>query len=316
MTKRTIIIPLGTGGGVVMGPYGDSNYAIIPNVPEGVDSQDISQIEGEHYSDEERAVYLLAKYPYWLIDCGPQTAAWLCGGSGSPVTPDRSTQMIQNLKGMVFTHAHTDHMGGLPMLLWRFIFVEKVKPTIIVHYELEAALRRVTDEIRYWNAAQLRTMLPSDVQHPPANRERYRPELDRFVNLLFATTGSRRLDGYPGGNDAFESLEFFRVDHNIDGTPAFGIGITPYGGIPNFVFSGDSADPIPNRFLRDPMNLVFHDCQTYNPDRATAVHCHLDWLDEAVPEGERRRVYLVHTTKKPVTCRGFQWAPRFAVLVF
>lgn len=54
----------------------------------------------------------------------------------------------------------------------------------------------------------------------------------------------------------------------------------------------------------------------YNPDRATAVHCHLDWLDEAVPKIHRRRVYLVHTTKKPADCEGFQWAPRFSVLVF
>lgn len=313
-TTHTIIIPLGTGGGVVMGPYGDSNYALIPNVPEGEDSNDTSQIQGEHYSDEDRTIRLLAKYPYWLIDCGPQTAAWLCGGYGL-VTPEKSTLMIQNLKGIMFTHAHTDHMGGLPMLLWRFIFVEKVKPTIIVHYELEASIRRICDEVRYWNGAQLQTLLPSDVQGLPANQERFRPELDRFVHLLFATTGARKLERFPGeAYPLFDTLELFRVDHNIDGTPAFGIKVTPHGGGPAFVFSGDSARPIPE--LADANNIVFHDCQTYNPDRATAVHCHLDWLDEAVPKIHRRRVYLVHTTKKPAECEGFQWAPRFSVLVF
>ena len=36
MGEHTIIIPLGTGGGVVMGPQGDTNFAIVPDMDPAV----------------------------------------------------------------------------------------------------------------------------------------------------------------------------------------------------------------------------------------------------------------------------------------
>ena len=306
--SHTVVIPLGTGGGVVMGPQGDTNFAIVPNADPAI----LAEAKRLGTSPEDVATRVLAGSSYWLLDCGPQTAGWLCGGYGGVVTPELSHVLLNNLKGIIFTHAHTDHMGGLAMLMWRFIFVEKIQPAIIAHYELETAIRRMTDEIRYWNGAQLTTLLGGDsFEVTPKYKERFRPELEQFLHLRWATTG------YTGLTSAFDKIELFRVDHNIDGFPAFGVKFVPHESDVNLVFSGDTCRPLPAELLLDSANEVFHDCQTFNLDKATAVHCHLDWLKAAVPvESRANRVFLVHTRTQPEDLGGFEWAPRFKILEF
>lgn len=268
LEKKMTIIVLGHGGGVPMQPYGvagNTNYALVPG-----------PLDGEHQTVEE----ILATRPYWLVDCGPETLMRISGTSQAP------EPMVQNLIGVILTHCHGDHSGGLPALCWRSKFVEQKKLKLVFREELRPFLAAQLIETQFMC-------------------ERQFVWTEHWETYAYSATRMRMdLDS---GNGNYFSIRLFEVDHNIPKFPSFGVDVIVQDG--RALISGDTAFPLKEDLHR--VKAVFHDVQFYSEDMTTAVHCPYKHLEAAVPRESRSKVYLAHTNQKPpaeALEAGFLWA--------
>lgn len=246
------ILTLGHGGGVPVNNAGNTNFALIP---------------GREVSGTIEAI--LGSNPYWLIDCGPETATQLM-----------ISGVIHNLQGIILTHCHNDHSGGLPSLAWRLNFIEQKKIGLIYHKSLE-------------------------------------PFLDaQLIELKYRTHGKVDWHSYwhtnPVSDSEIVSLKdfsvyLFPVDHNIPDFPSYGVEVETDHSV--VVFSGDTAKPLR---LEENVDLMYYDVQFYSEDRSTAVHCPYVDLEAMIPEHSRQRVMLAHTTQTPPET-AFGWAEKGSI---
>ena len=283
------IYAFGHGGGVP-GPIpgtpvtasGNTNFAIIPNLslkevtdlartmrgvlpglPEGIMALGHALTTGP-------IAELLAKKPYWLIDCGPETALELCGVS---VNGSLSLAVSQNCKGIFLTHCHDDHAGGIKSLGYRFKYIDKIKPHLYVPQEMLPLIEKITAEMLYHNPTVTDRSLGSYYD----------------VKTYDSCEITRNL-----------RLRSFDVDHNCFGPngerfPAFGYEMTTPSE-KTIVFSGDTARPLAEGVIRN-ADLVIHDVQFYNDGAENNhVHCPFAQLDAVVATPETaKRVLLTHT---------------------
>jgi ribonuclease BN (tRNA processing enzyme) len=259
------IIALGHGGGVPIEPYGvagNTNYALVP---------------GEHSG---QVIDILRANPYWLIDCGPETAMRI-SATGAQNIPE---PMVQNLQGIIITHCHGDHTGGLASLAWRTKFVEQKKVGLVYREELIPFL-----------AGQL-----IETTHLSKSRGQV-PWTHYWENRAYSPT-RKEMDLGPF------KIRLFEVDHNIPGFPSFGVEVI----LPNgktAVISGDTAFPIEGHYF-ERAYAVFHDTQFYDAGGEDTVHCPYSALEAAVRPENRQKVYLAHTPSPSpeVASAGFRWA--------
>jgi ribonuclease BN (tRNA processing enzyme) len=256
----TGIFAFGHGGGVLGPGYpGNSNFAIIPDLP-------AEYLRGTDILDASADVVDLLSRPYWLLDCGTETARYLAGLNpwGKILTP--------MCRGVILTHCHDDHSGGLKILAYR---------------------RRWGDGITE----------PLPLIYPEALREYV---LQQTVELGGVWYFEHRRDT-PLGSPFFIRRSL-AVDHNLrdaKGEPlaafAYELQITsaPYRGLVArgaytlVAFSGDTAFPEYTRLMQS--NYIIHDVQGYDDGKSGAqVHCPYAWLRGAVPECRRRQVLLSH----------------------
>ena len=87
---------------------------------------------------------LLFRQPFYLIDCGPETALHLCGVFGDK-------PVASQVKGIFLTHTHDDHSGGIKSLAYRTRFIENTKPILGYPPELDDLIDRQTAEFGYLN---------------------------------------------------------------------------------------------------------------------------------------------------------------------
>lgn len=270
----TGVYVFGHGGGVPMGNAGNTNFAIFPDVPD--------DFLGTHRQYRD-----LADLPFWLVDCGPETMLQICG-----CLPGYAS-ILHNLQGIILTHLHADHAGGLASLAWRLKFIEQMQPWLIVPEDLWPMLEMQLVELRYHN--------------PVSTKENGGPfGLDAYfkckqLESVFGTAGI--------------TIKPFPVDHNIivdeqHPFPAFGLNIQCGDAV--LVFSGDTADVLPLDRLND-AHIIFHDCQFYT-DGKDGKHVHAPYHALAeLPEEVRQKTYLAHTIQEPppeAFAAGFQWASR------
>jgi ribonuclease BN (tRNA processing enzyme) len=272
------ILALGHGGGVprpipgtpVGHDAGNTNFALIPDFDfDWLDGR-MQNIPGTPmWSGNHRTWELLRKFPFYLIDCGPETALHLCGVF-------RDGPAARNLEGIFLTHTHDDHSGGIKSLAYRTKFIENTMPTLYYPTELTEILQSQMAEFAYLNPT-----VPSS-EHG----------VRFFYNLC--PIGDTSVVGF----DNFH-IQPFKVSHNCfnhkgEPFPAFGYQVTTPGG-KKIVFSGDTAFPIGNVELHD-ADLLIHDVQFYNDgSKNDHVHCPYAKLRDWTPPEQRHKVYLTHT---------------------
>lgn len=265
------IIALGHAGGVpgpymdMVGNHGNTNFALVPDITDDIieDAMDFSRT-GDRW---DQISSILGATPYWLIDCGPETALRLCGVGGQP-------PVAKNCKGIFLTHGHDDHSGGLKSFAYRCKFIEKTHPWLYYPRALGPVLESQLVEFSF-----LKTT--SDGSGP-----------NDFYRMW--PLGVGKIDDWGD----FEISQFL-VNHNcFDGKgnpfPAVGYKVTTHGG-KTIVFSGDTAFPIPLEITTS-ADFVIHDVQFYNDgSKNDHVHCPYAVLRDALPLDQRKKVWLTHT---------------------
>ncbi len=287
------VIVLGNGGGVVTAPTGNTNFAIVPGL-------DASAVSDAHLTPDPIGD-ILSNFPYWLLDCGPETAIRLCGGTLPHARP-----LLKNLMGILITHTHTDHTGGLAMIAWRGHFIEKIRPKLVYAVDCEDMLMQQLVELHGWASPGLIHAL------------RRAPTLHDFFDLQCACpatlTGLGTMMATPR-----------EVNHNIFGTingefrgfPGVSWGVHVDDSDTRVLFSGDTAVPLP-RDLVAAHTATFHDVQFYDDGSPSAVHCPYEELAASMPDHvQRSTVWLSHYTAPSWAVSedgGFRWAQQDTII--
>lgn len=264
--KTLSVIPLGCGGGVPVFPLlGNTNFALVyheAGVPVTLETS-------------------LRENPFWLIDCGPETISLLA-----------ELDAFKQLQGVIITHVHADHSGGLASLAYRMMFVEKRKIPLVFAVTLEHLLVPQLIELRYLNTTT----------------SAYKGTPKSSIQTFFTTPRPFEEDEVEINSWPFR-VALFPVSHNIVNFPCFGVEIKAEDGT-RFVFSGDTAYPLHPDYM-DKADLIFHDVQTYNPGDGYEVHCPYQKLKDAVPLERRHKVVLCHTPfEERFLADGFRHATR------
>lgn len=280
----TLIITLGHGGGVPMGTgNGNTNFAVVPGY-----NNDLLSESGQ--SAEGRVRDILAHYPWYLVDCGPETMLWLCSST------EFDSPVLANLKGIFITHTHDDHCGGLNSLAWRLFFVQKACPVPL--YTAEGNINGLVCrlfELKFMNSRVL-----SDRHRTQELLEGAPSWPTRFPLDAFYVANSR--DSARFGEDNEHRFEWFPVDHNIVNFPSYALRMKLDSGrefnAHRVTFSGDTAYPLAQSLI-DHSDAVYHDVQTYlDPPDGYEVHCPLSSLSAAVPEESREKIIVLTAPRR------------------
>jgi len=262
------IAVLGNGGGIpCTPPRGNTNFAVFHEALEGITPREA-----------------LCSRPFWLIDCGPETVTLLA-----------ELDAFKNLQGVIITHCHADHSGGLSSLAWRMMFMEQRKIHLVYEEGLQGFIQAQTVELQYAN--EQRNL---DNGRDPAAWA----TLNDYFDVTCPRANVDFVDLFDEG-DVPIRVQLFRVDHNIRYFPAF--GLTIQRSRKTVVVSGDTAYPLPRKQVEE-ADLTFHDCQFYNPGDGREVHAPYPKLLGEYPPELRQRVVLCHTEVPRDINDGFQVA--------
>lgn len=224
-----------------------------------------------------------------LIDCGG-TAVQSMKELGLPV---------RDVGGVIVTHMHGDHIGGVEQLLWERFYTGPSGPDFAnthifttgrLHEALRRALVDCVDEF---------VDSTTDAQH------------GGYETLVSRCVLPGKGHGMLCGGVCFN---FKKTPHvvgvDVD-KPAYGVLITAEGNSRRgFYYTSDTTFRADIGDLFPTVDVIFHDC-TFSPKYRGTVHTHYEEL-LTLPEAVRNRIVLMHHTKVPedISPRqdGFLWA--------
>lgn len=229
-----------------------------------------------------------------LIDCGVQSLKEL-------------GMSVHNVAGVIVTHMHGDHIGGIEQLLWERYYtpdpnsaspLPEFKPTTVfapgvIHAALRRSLTDCVDEM--------------------TGPEGYAVHggYDLLVRTCYLESKSF---GMSCGNVAFNLYPQKHVESDTMGVhkPCFGVRVQEPGKGGGFYFTSDTVfDPALYEAEHvQKSDVVFHDC-TFSPEYPGTVHTHYTQL-LALPAEHKAKTVLMHHTQVPdsidVEADGFMGA--------
>jgi len=219
----------------------------------------------------------------WLIDCGSTALQSLHELGVDPLDID----------GVIITHIHADHTGGLEELGFRGLFLgpnkrfklicpEDLLPSYSSDYtdvslpdlwknSLKAGMMHIQDERGYAEEADLETYF--DPTPVVVNKSRF-----SFGTPAF-TLG-----------DSDVGCSFMKTAH-VPEKVSMGLHIRSESGT-KIYFSADSTGSYLYSNCFEQFDLVFHDCM-FMPKYPSTVHTHFEELSE-FDQKTREKIYLMH----------------------
>jgi ribonuclease BN (tRNA processing enzyme) len=275
--KKMAVVCMGHGGGVMMDPKnGNTNFALVPD---------------PQYDSAQR---LLKSQPFVLIDCGYETFRQLV-----------EWDAIKNLMGIVVTHCHADHTGGLAALGWRLLFVDRKQIPLVYSEEAEQMLKGQLAELGCLNSVLVESLFPFPFKMCPVD------SCEQHFASIYSV-------GEAGNVENALTFSLFQVNHGIPTLPSCGVGVWS-GDQRMAVFSGDTAEPV----VGD-VPIVFHDAQYADrPANNSHVHCPINYLVEVYVgeygEDSLNRLVVCHIADTaamvPYERRGVRHAAKGSVFV-
>ncbi|MBD2846239.1 MBL fold metallo-hydrolase [Paenibacillus sp. IB182496] len=220
------------------------------------------------YNNNNALLFGSEAAPPLLIDCGVTAMSAL-----------HSLEFgIDRLHGVLITHIHADHVGGLEELAFRMRFQHQRRPLLYIAAELADPL---------WNHTLRGGLVQGELQ-----------TLEDFfeVRLLHEHRGCELAPGL--------TIEIIKTPH-IPGKPSFSLYVND-----RFFYSADMQ--FQPQLLRDLVEergceTIFHDCQLFQPG---PVHATLEEL-LTLPTDLQQKIGLMHYGDNRADFEGRTGAMRF-----
>ena len=203
-----------------------------------------------------------------------------CGGTGVQSLKELGIP-VWDLAGVVITHMHGDHIGGLEQLLWERYYTGPggkpgfLKTPVLSTPEIHAALRRALhDCVDEYTASDGRTLsggydaLVDPIVDESKNWGKHRFRLVRTPHVVGAGVDK------PSYGVRVSESAVWCIYYTSDTT-----------------FRSEIGDVFPDA------RVIFHDC-TFTPHYKATVHTHYEELKRLPPE-VRGRIVLMHHTRVP-----------------
>jgi len=186
-----------------------------------------------------------------LIDCGSTVPYILRDEMGIP---------LQSITDIIITHPHSDHAGGLELILHACRWMGGNLPTVIAHHTVQRCLDLLLDHLRY--------------------------EKDFGIAYCWRTYHTNVNPTNPCGG---LPITFYKTKH-VGNMPSAAVKLG------DLAVSGDTREPVQDEDFWN-AKLVFHDAD-YGPD--SGVHCPVGNLNDYLETtGAKAWTYHCHEAMVP-----------------
>jgi ribonuclease BN (tRNA processing enzyme) len=218
---------------------------------------------------------------FWMIDCGLCNICYL-----NDMENETGVSLLEKLQGLIITHVHIDHVGGLYNLAPKLYFNMKRKKIPLL----------VPDKRVKQSLIQLFYSLCSEIE--TSNHSPDFIDIDDCFNFIVSNE-------HLIGNMI---VEFYNT-HHVAGKSCFGIKLKLSD--KTHIYTSDTQSVLPGIEYKSNDGYFWQDCQT---KFRGGVHAFLDDIKAKANETSIENLYLMHLDKSPTEqektdaqtwCKGF-----------